>query len=125
MNGSPQNAVRQNATPKISSRRSSACLAARSGVFITSMELASTSEMVVRMWVSTTPAMITEASRQPLSSSTDRYRKASASVSSANDSAKENSPSMVLEILPPQMLKQIGPAEADQFNIRKTTLPHA
>src|SRR6266516_160477 len=65
MNGSPQNAVRQKATPKISSRRSNACLAARSGSFITSKELASTSEMVVRMCVSTTPAMITEASRQP------------------------------------------------------------
>jgi hypothetical protein len=104
MNGSPQNAVRQKATPKISNRRSNACLAARSGSFSTSMELASTSEMVVRMCVSTTPAMIIEASRQPLRSSTDRYRTASARGSNANDKAKENSPAIVLAMFPPQML---------------------
>ncbi len=125
MNGSPQNAVRQKATPKMSSSRVSACLAARSGILRTSMELASTNEMVVRMCVSTTAATITEASRQPLRSSTDRYRTASASGSSANESAKENSPAMVLAMLPPQMLNWSTSAGPICFMSRKTTLPQA
>ncbi len=104
MNGSPQKAVRQNATPMTRARRRNEARAAASGRRSTSTAAPSTSTMVVRMWLSTTAETSRAAARQPLPSSQTRQSTARASGSSANEIEKGNSPAIVLAMLPPQMV---------------------
>ena len=103
-NGSPQKAVRQNATSITPASRRNDAAAAASGRRSTSTVAPSTSTMVVRMWLSTTAETSSAAARHPLPSSHTRQSTARASGSRANEIENGNSPAIVLAMFPPQIV---------------------